>query len=67
MLKLFRKLFSSKSKTKIFLGRWGNHGNEIKNIYANHDHCGDLICKNPKEVTEIVQKEINYNNQKNKF
>ena len=64
MIKHIRKLFNSKSKTKIFLGRWGNNGNEIKNIYANHDHCGDLICKNPKEVTEIVRKEINYNNQK---
>ena len=45
-------------KSKIMLGRWGNTGNNIKNIYANHDHCGDIICKNPKEIREIIKNEI---------
>ena len=44
-----------KTDTKIMLGRWGNTGNNIKNIYANHDHCGDIICKNPKKITEFIK------------
>ena len=53
-------IFGVKSKPNynIILGRWGNYGNEIKNIYANHDHCGDIICKNPKDVKEIIKKEL---------
>ena len=52
-------IFGVKSKPNynIILGRWGNYGNEIKNIYANHDHCGDIICKNPKIITEFIKNE----------
>ena len=52
-----------KTDKKIMLGRWGNTGNNIKNIYANHDHCGDIICKNPKEITEIIKNEIKNKNE----
>ncbi len=45
-----------KNETKILLGRWGNHGKDIKNIYANHDHCGDIICKDPKIVKNLIEK-----------
>ena len=60
----FKNLFK-KTDTKIILGRWGNTGNSIKNIYANHDHCGDIICKNPKIVTEFIKNEIKNKNEKN--
>lgn len=56
-IKKFKNIFK-RNDNKIILGRWNNTGDEIKNIYANHDHCGDIICKNPKEVTEIVRREI---------
>ena len=55
MLLLLKNIFKKK-ETKILLGRWGNHGKDIKNIYANHDHCGDIICKDPKIVKNIIDK-----------
>tara|TARA_B110000483_G_scaffold208142_1_gene253549 strand:+ start:529 stop:705 length:177 start_codon:yes stop_codon:yes gene_type:complete len=55
MWQLFKKIFRKK-ETKILLGRWGNHGKDIKNIYANHDHCGDTICKDPKIVKRLIEK-----------
>ena len=55
MWQLFKKIFRKK-ETKILLGRWGNHGKDIKNIYANHDHCGDTICKDPKIVKSLIEK-----------
>ena len=55
MWQLFKKIFKKK-ETKILLGRWGNHGKDIKNIYANHDHCGDTICKDPKIVKSLIEK-----------
>ena len=51
-------IFGSRCRSDIILGRWGNSGTEIKNIYANHDHCGDIICKNPKDVKKIIKKEL---------
>ena len=57
MIRRIRNLFK-KTDTKTILGRWGNTGNDIKNIYANHDHCGDIICKNPKIVQDIIKTEI---------
>lgn len=56
MLSRLKKLFKN-TDTKIILGRWGNNGSNIKNIYANHDHCGDIICKNPKIITEFIKNE----------
>ena len=64
MITRIRNLFK-KTDTKTILGRWGNTGNDIKNIYANHDHCGDVICKNPKEVAELIKNEIKNKNEKN--
>lgn len=57
MWQLFRNMFK-KNETKILLGRWGNHGKDIKNIYANHDHCGDIICKDPKIVKNLIEKNL---------
>tara|TARA_B100001564_G_scaffold320302_1_gene298156 strand:- start:4475 stop:4648 length:174 start_codon:yes stop_codon:yes gene_type:complete len=56
MLTRLKNLFK-RTDTTIMLGRWGNKGSNIKNIYANHDNCGDIICKNPKKITEFIKKE----------
>ena len=55
---IINKIIKPKESNKILLGRWTNQGTEIKNIYANHDHCGDIICKDPKEVTSFIKKEL---------
>ena len=55
MWQLVKNIFK-KNETKVLLGRWGNHGKDIKNIYANHDHCGDIICKDPKIVKKLIDK-----------
>ena len=57
MFDILKKLFRRRDN-KIMLGRWGNTGNNIKNIYANHDNCGDLICKNPSKLAKIIKKEV---------
>ena len=54
--------FNKKPNYNVILGRWGNYGTEIKNIYANHDHCGDIICKNPKDVKNIIKSELKKKN-----
>ena len=59
MFKYFKNIF--KNDKKILLGRWGYYGTDIKNIYANHDHCGDIICKNPIKIKEYIK-----NNKNNK-
>ena len=39
------------------LGRWSRDGKEdIKAIYASHDHCGSQICKHTNEVMKEVRK-----------
>lgn len=58
MWKLFKKFFK-KNEKQILLGRWGNYGTEIKSIYANHDHCGDIICKDPKIVKKMIENKKN--------
>ena len=54
---ILKKIFQKK-ENKILLGRWNNEGSDIKNIYANHDHCGDIICRDPKEITKLVKREL---------
>ena len=50
-----------RSFMKSLLGRWGTRIPEkqktIKAIWANSDNCGDIICKDPKIVKNIIQKE----------
>ena len=52
IIKMFKK-----TPQPTLLGRWGNSGKEIKSAYANHDHCGDIICKNPLEVVQLIKKD----------
>lgn len=35
------------------LGRWNYENVNFKIDYANHDHCGDKICKDPKLVKKL--------------
>jgi hypothetical protein len=58
MWKLFKN-YMKKNEPQTLLGRWGNSGKDIKNIYANHDHCGDIICKDPKIVQDIIKSNKN--------
>ncbi|VVU95331.1 hypothetical protein CPAV1605_1082 [seawater metagenome] len=67
MLIRFIKNIITKPKPQVMLGRWNTeHGLEIKNIMANYDHCGDTICKDPKQITLLVNKEIKNNLDKPK-
>lgn len=55
---LFQKLFKKTEKT-ILLGRWNRSNNSIINSQlANYDHCGDVICKDPKQISKLIQSEI---------
>tara|TARA_B100001094_G_C17581996_1_gene507851 strand:+ start:285 stop:485 length:201 start_codon:yes stop_codon:yes gene_type:complete len=65
MWKQFINIFKRNEK-KILLGRWGNYGNDIKNIYANHDNCGDIICKDPIIIKTFIENK-NINKNKNKL
>ena len=53
-----------KSEKQPLLGRWGKYGVDIKGIYANYDHCGDTICKNPKLVSDFVKENTKKNKKK---
>ena len=55
MIKYLKKIFLNQTPSNtILLGRWKNESQNIKNIYANHDHCGDIICKNPKNIKKYI-------------
>lgn len=56
MLGIIKNIFS-RSKT----GRWARNSENVKSIYANSDHCGDVICGDPKKVKKIIQKPIKIN------
>ena len=57
---------NSKIKT-LTVGRWNTNDNQnIKSILANSDHCGDHICKDPKFIRHLVDKEIDNNIKLNK-
>ena len=41
MLKLLKKFIFRKNTNKpVLLGRWNYSKQNLKNIYANYDHCG---------------------------
>lgn len=48
-----------KEKKPILLGRWNrNNDPTITSILTNYDHCGDIICKDPKEAKKLITMEI---------
>ena len=64
MLAVIRNLFKrNKSPGQLPLGRWARNHENVKSVYANSDHCGDIICGDPKKVKQIVntQKQIKIN------
>ena len=64
MFSTIRNIFK-RNENKIVLGRWARSNDFTKAIYANSDHCGDMICGDPKKVKTIVnrQKSIPQNNK----
>jgi len=56
MISIIKNLFKRK-ESKIVLGRWARTNDVTKAIYANSDHCGDMICGDPKKVKTIVHKQ----------
>jgi|TARA_B110000285_G_C14926885_1_gene515430 hypothetical protein len=58
MLGIIKNIFSRSKTGQLPLGRWARNSENVKSIYANSDHCGDIICGDPKKVKKIVQKTI---------
>ena len=63
LTKILRRSIFTKKVTEINkLGRWNtikdNNFMEKTMDWANHDHCGDIICKNPKEFNNFIKNEI---------
>lgn len=58
MFRFIKKMFV-KEKNPILLGRWNRNNNPtITSILTNYDHCGDVICKDPKEAKKLITMEI---------
>lgn len=56
MLKLLKKFIFRKNTNKpVLLGRWNYSKQNLKNIYANYDHCGDTICKDPTFIKNNIK------------
>ena len=51
MIRRIASIFLKDEKPK--LGRW-NLKTSINSIYQNRDHCGDTICKTPKQASEYL-------------
>ena len=57
MIRRIASIFLKDEKPK--LGRWNLKTCEdmvtsINSIYQNRDHCGDTICKTPKQASEYL-------------
>jgi len=60
MIRKILNIFTNIDKPK--LGRWNLKTCEdtltsINSIYQNRDHCGDTICKTPKQASEYLTDE----------
>ena len=60
-------MFSTSNKN-VPLGRWtityDNKQLDKKVYYANHDHCGDIICKDPINIKNLLENKNKNNNNK---
>ena len=60
---MLRKIFDILTKVeKPILGRWNlkscdEISTSINSVYQNRDHCGDTICKTPKNALEYEIKD----------
>jgi len=60
MIRRIANILFNNEKPK--LGRWNLKTCEdtltsINSIYQNRDHCGDIICKTPKQASEYLTKD----------
>lgn len=60
MIRRIANILFNNEKPK--LGRWNLKTCEdtltsINSIYQNRDHCGDTICKTPKQASEYLTKD----------
>ena len=60
MLRILKILELFKQNKPTMLGRWSLKSCEdiksaTNSVYKNRDHCGDLICKTPKRVSEYLK------------
>ena len=61
MLAIIRNLFKrNNSSSQLPLGRWALNNENVKSLYANSDHCGDVICGNPQKVKTFVYEENSF-------
>ena len=53
---MLQRLFPKKKP--MMLGRWGNNLNDtqksINSVWTNSDHCGDIICGDPKHLKSLL-------------
>ena len=50
-----KHMMKKKNTNVLNLGRWNTQDNQdIKNILANADHCGDKICNDPKLINKLI-------------
>jgi hypothetical protein len=64
---MFRRIFLKKKNNPICLGRWSRdniYQESVKSIWANSDHCGDIICGSPDKVKNIINSDITHNPKK---
>ena len=54
---LFKKISTKPKDNKILLGRWGHTNPNLKSHFANHDNCGDKICKDPIQLKNNIKNE----------
>ena len=61
-MRFLRQLFNKSSNKITKLGRWDHRisGKDkyIRASWANSDHCGDSICKDPVEVQKYIDYEV---------
>jgi hypothetical protein len=63
MIAIIRNLFKpNKSSGQLPLGRWSLNNEKVKSLYANSDHCGDIICGNPEKIKIFVYEENSFKN-----
>ena len=65
MLKILKKFIIFSPEKKTLLGRWNRNNNvTVTSSLSNYDHCGDTICKDPKEVQKLIKLELDKSKSK---
>ena len=67
-IRLLSRIFREHREPKLPLGRWAlcyeqkGAQAEMKNVFANYDHCGDILCHDPKQIKNDINT-IHYNSK----